>query len=132
MQTNLTDIRQSLTDVRRRWDGAKLKKSIAFWIAIGAVIVAVFLGFSRGGWMTTSSASDMAETAVVARLTAICVAQFEAQPQRAQNLEELKATSSYQRDDYVTDQGWATMPGETEPDQEVATQCARQIALIGE
>lgn len=132
MKTNLTDIRQGLTDVRRRWDNAKLKKSIVFWIALGAVILAVFLGFSRGGWMTASSASNMAETAVVERLTAICVAQFEANPQRAQNLEELKATSSYQRDDYVTDQGWATMPGETEPDREVATQCARQIALLGE
>lgn len=132
MQANLTDVRQSLTDVRRRWDNAKLKKSIVFWIAIGAVVLAVFLGFSRGGWMTESSASNMADTAVVERLSAICVAQFDAHPQRAQNLEELKATSRHQRDDYVTDNGWATMPGETEPDNQVAAQCAEQIALIGE
>jgi hypothetical protein len=132
MRANLTDIRQSFTDVQQRWDNAKLKKSVVFWIAIGAVVLVVFLGFSRGGWMTESSASNMADTAVVERLTVICVAQFDAHPQRAQKLEELRATSTYQRDDYVTDQGWATMPGETEPDQEVATQCATQIALIGE
>mgnify|MGYP005620213047 CR=1 FL=1 len=65
MRANLTDIRQSLTEVQRRWDNAKLKKSLVFWIAIGAVVLAVFLGFSRGGWMTEGNASDMADSAVV-------------------------------------------------------------------
>lgn len=132
MQANLNSIRQSFTGIRHRWDQAKLKKSIVFWIAIGAIALAVFLGFTRGGWMTASGASTMSQTAVVERLTAICVAQFNAGPQRAQKLAELKATSRYQRDNYVSDEGWATMPGETAPDNEVAVLCAEQLALMGE
>ena len=68
MEANLKSIRQSLTDIRHRWDKAKLKKSIVFWLAIGAIVLAVFLGFTRGGWMTESGASTMAQTAVVERL----------------------------------------------------------------
>jgi hypothetical protein len=39
----------------------------------------------------------------------------------------LQDTSSYQRDDYVKDQGWATMPGEANPENKVADGCAKLI-----
>jgi hypothetical protein len=39
-------------------------------------------------------------------------------------------TKAYQRDDYVTDQGWATMFGDEEPDRNVADACAKLIELI--
>jgi hypothetical protein len=61
MQASLTGIRQNFTDIRQRWDKAKLKKSVVFWIAIGAIILTIFLGFSRGGWTTGGSAEEMAE-----------------------------------------------------------------------
>lgn len=67
-----------------------------------------------------------------ARLAPICVAQFNADSQGAVKLAELKALSSYRRADYVTKQGWATMPGETAPDKQVATKCAKQLVLIGQ
>lgn len=136
MQARLTGIRQGFTDIRYKWSNAKLKKSVVFWIAIGAVILAVFLGFTRGGWTTGGSARQMAEesaqNAVVARLAPICVAQFNADSQGAVKLEELKALTSYRRADYVKEQGWATMPGETAPDKQVATECAKQLVLIGQ
>lgn len=98
MQVNLTGIRQSFTDIRQRWTQTKLKKSVVFWIAIGAVILTLFLGFTRGGWTTGGSASHMAEvsaqSAVVERLTPICVAQFNADAQSLVRLQELKAISS--------------------------------------
>ncbi len=107
-----------------------------YWIAIGAIILTVVLGFSRGGWVTGGTASQMAEasaqSAVVARLAPICVAQFNADAQRAVRLEELKATTSYQRTAYVKEQGWATMPGETTPDNRVAAECTKQLVLLTE
>jgi hypothetical protein len=127
----------NMTDFRYRWNNAKLKKSVVFWIAVGAVLLTLFLGFTRGGWTTGASARNMAETsakgAVVERLTPICVAQFNADAQSVVRLQELKAiSSSRNRTAYVTEQGWATMPGETAPDKQVATACTKQLMLIGE
>jgi len=137
MQTSLTGIRQNFADIRKKWSQAKLKKSVVVWIAIGAVVLTLFLGFTRGGWTTGGSAEAMAEksaqSAVIARLAPICVAQFNADGQAAVKLAELKSiSSSSKRAAYVTEQGWATMPGDTDPDKRVATQCANQLNLIGE
>lgn len=123
------------TTIRQRWDRAKQTKSATFWIAVAAIIVTLYLGFSRGGWMLGSSAQTMAdraaEDAVVERLAPICVAQFNQDPLNAEKLVELKAiTTSTQRAIYVKDQGWATMPGETGPDDRVAVECARQLMLL--
>ena len=128
---------QATTTFRQRWSKAKLKKSVVFWIAVGAVLLTLFLGFTRGGWTTGGNASNMAEksaaAAVVERLTPICVAQFSADSQQALKLAELQAiSSSRNRTAYVTEQGWATMPGETAPDKQVATACTKQLMLIGE
>lgn len=40
---------------------------------------------------------------------------------------ELKELSSWKRADYVKKQGWATMPGEKEPDRDVADASARRL-----
>lgn len=130
MQANTTTFRQ-------RWSTAKLKKSVVFWIAVGAVLLTLFLGFTRGGWTTGGNATNMAEKAVagavVERLTSICVAQFGADSQQALKLEELQAiTSSSKRIAFVKDQGWATMPDETSPDNKIASECAKQLMLIAQ
>jgi hypothetical protein len=127
MQANTTTFRQ-------RWSKAKLKKSVVFWIAAGAVLLTLILGFTRGGWTTGGNATNMAEKAVagavVERLTSICVAQFGADSQQALKLEELQAiTSSSKRIAFVKDQGWATMPDETSPDNKIASECAKQLML---
>ncbi|MBK8902403.1 MAG: hypothetical protein IPM53_14550 [Anaerolineaceae bacterium] len=123
------------TSIRQRWDKAKQTKSVTFWIAVAAIVVTLYFGFSRGGWMLGSSAQTMAdraaEDAVVARLAPICVAQFNQDPLSAEKMAELTAiSSSVQRTTYVKDQGWATMPGETNPDNRVAAECARQVMLL--
>ena len=126
----------SLTDFRHRWDKAKLKKSVVFWIVIGAIVLVLFLGFTQAGWKTGANALDMANTsaqsAVVDRLAPICVAQFNADAQGATKLSEMKDISSSQRTKYVKEQGWATMPGETGPDNKVASACTKQIMLIAQ
>jgi hypothetical protein len=122
--------------IRERWDRTKPTKTITFWLVIGAVILTLILGFAKGGWVTPSNAQRMAETAaqgaVVERLAPICVTQFNADPERAVKLEEMKELSPVQRATYIKTEGWATMPGETAPDNRVATECARQIALLSE
>lgn len=126
----------SLTDFRHRWDKAKLKKSVVFWIVIGAIVLVLFLGFTQAGWKTGANAQHMASTsaqgAVVDRLTPICVAQFNADAQGTAKLSEMKDISSSQRTKYVKEQGWATMPGETGPDNKVASACTKQIMLIAQ
>lgn len=126
----------NLTNIRHRWDKAKLTKKAAFWVAIGAIILTLFFGFTRGGWVTGGSARQMAATtsndAVVARLTPICLAQFNQDPLKDQKLEELQALNiSSQRTTYVKAQGWATMPGEAQPDNKVAAACTQQLMLMG-
>ncbi len=127
MQSNITNIRQ-------RWNKIRLNKSAAFWLAVGVIILTIYLGFARGGWVTQSTAQQMAETAsdeaVVARLAPICINQSNQDPQQAQKLGELtEFSSSLQRAKFVSEQGWATIPGEATPDDKVAAECARQLLL---
>jgi hypothetical protein len=94
----------------------------------------MIIGFAWGGWVTggtaQTTAEEMAEDAVIERLTPICVAQFNQDPERDKKLKELKDYDSWKRDEYVRKQGWATMPFEKEPDREVAEKCAEQILAI--
>jgi hypothetical protein len=113
-----------------RWDKARATKKVVFWFAVAAIILTMVVGFNWGGWVTGGTAQGMTDDAVVQRLASICVAQFNQDPQKDQKLIELKDISSYQRDDYVRDQGWATMPDEEEPDRQVADACAKQLIQI--
>ena len=100
------------------------------------MVVALIIGFGFGGWVTGGTAQDMAvesaEDAVADRLAPICLYQFNQDPEKDQKLEELKALGSRQRNEYVAEQGWATIPGEEEPDSEVARVCARQLKEISQ
>ena len=132
MKTNDKSFGQKMTDLGQRWSKAKPTKTATFWIAIGAVVVALYLGFSRAGWVTASNAQLRAQTsaedAVIARLAPICVAQFNLDPDKDQKLGEFKEfNNSGRRTTFVKDQGWATMPGEAEADNKVAAECADQI-----
>jgi hypothetical protein len=102
---------------------------------VGAAIIAA-VGLSAGWVVTTGSAKELAakqeEKAVLAALTPICVAQFKTQtPEtRTTQLAALKGESSYQQGDYVEKQGWATMPGSKEPNDEVADACATELLKL--
>ena len=101
----------------------------------GAVVIAI-VGFSAGWVVTSGSAHAMAEQqgekAVIAALTPICVAQFKGQtPEiRTTKLAALQGESSWARGDYVEKQGWATMPGSKEPEDEVADACATELMKL--
>ncbi len=106
------------------------------WGAVGGGIVLAIIGFAWAGWVTGGSAQKMAEelaqNTVVARLAPICVEQFNQDSEKDQKLTTLKETKSWERDDYVEKQGWATMPGENEADSKVAAKCAELLAELGQ
>ncbi len=104
------------------------------WGAAGGAIVLAIIGFAWGGWVTGSTARQMAaevaDTAVVERLAPICVEQFNQDSKKDQKLKELKELDSWKRGEYVQEQGWATMPGEKDPDRTVAGKCADLLSQL--
>ena len=116
---------------QQRWSKARPTKQTLVWFCLGAVVGTLIIGFGWCGWVTGGHARDMAlqsgADAVIDRLVPICAYQFNQDPEKDQKLAELKELTFRQRTDYVTEQGWATMPGEMETDSKVASQCARQL-----
>jgi hypothetical protein len=99
--------------------------------ACGAIALAI-VGFSWGGWVTGGTArtmaADQSKADVVAALSLICVDQSKRDPQLAERVEAIKAASSWNRGDLVMKNGWATMPGTTEGNSQVARDCAAKLS----
>jgi hypothetical protein len=95
--------------------------ALVWWIVLSAVF----------GWMPAGSAEQQAvkraNTAVLEALTPICVERFTQDTDREQKLAALKKEHSWQRDAFVTKQGWATMPGDGKSSPGMAQECANRI-----
>ena len=108
-------------------------KPFVWGMAVGMVVLLIVV-FSAG-WVVTSGSANaeakaMATDAVMNRLAPIAVAQFMQDPNKEERLKEMKELKTYgqnTRSDYVQKQGWATMPGEKEPDTKVADEVARRL-----
>jgi hypothetical protein len=72
-------------------------------------------------------AAERSRTDVVAALSLICVDQSKRDPLLVERVAALKAVSSWSRGELVMKNGWATMPGATEGDREVASACAAKV-----
>ena len=122
------DANRNKPSVGQRWSDARPTKTVLFWSCVASMVLTMIVGFSWGGWVTGGTARQTAETmardAVVARLAPICVMQSGRDLGKGQKLVALKEESTWQRGEYVGKQGWATMPGEKEPDRRVAEACA--------
>ena len=107
-----------------------------FWNAIVGAIIISIVGFSWLGWVTGGTAQQeakqMSEEAVNDRLAKICVYQAIQDSGKDLKLKELKEKSSYEIDDYVMKQGWATMPGEQDRERVVADKCAKLLLDISQ
>ena len=107
----------------------------ALWGAVIGALVMAITGFSGLGWTLGSTAEHMASTqaeaAVVAALTPVCVARFEAQANAAAKLTELKKIStSWDQQSFIEKGGWATMPGSDQPNSAVADACAQALGRV--
>jgi hypothetical protein len=120
----------------QRWREAQPTKKVLFWSCVASIILTMIVGFAWGGWVTGGTAQKMArkmaDEAVVKRLAPICVVQFNQDIVKEQKLSELKEMSNWSRRDYVQKQGWATMPGEENPDRKVADACANLLMQISQ
>jgi len=119
---------------RDRWREARPTKTLVFWTCVASAVLTMIIGFSWGGWVTGGTVRTTAEItaldAVVKRLAPICVVQSGSDPAKARKLIALKEESSWQRGEYVGKQGWATMPGEQEPDGKVVEACAKLLVPV--
>jgi len=103
----------------------------AIWGGVFGAVAIASIGFSSFGWTTSTSANRMADdrasTAVVGALVPFCVAMAKADTDAARMTKLRGETSSYSRSDIVRTSGWATMPGMTAPDYNLATACSERL-----
>jgi hypothetical protein len=104
----------------------------ALWGAVGGAVALAVGGFVFGGWVTGGKAAEMAQQksdkAVVAVLAPICVDKFRHAANAETNLGKLSAISySWEKGTYVSKGGWATFPGNDEPNSAVAQACAEML-----
>ena len=102
------------------------------WGAVGGAAALAFIGFMFGGWVTGGKAKELAQEqsqkAVVAVLAPVCVDNFRHATNAAENLVKLKAINySYEKGTYISQGGWATFPGSSEPNSAVAQACAETL-----
>ena len=109
-----------------------------FLLGMGAGAIVLIIVIFSAGWVVTSGsakaeARQIAGQAVLDRLAPIAVAQFMQDLNKEERLKDLKKLDSYgmnNQTDYVKKQGWATMPGEKEPDNRVAGEVADRLAKL--
>ena len=100
--------------------------------AAAGAVASIVIGFSWGGWMTGSTgnrlAAERADTAVVAALTPVCVDKFLQNSDAQANLAVIKKIpSNWEQAEYVQKGGWATQPGATSTDYQLARACAEKL-----
>lgn len=129
------DATRGKVSARQRWSDARPTKTATFWCCVASAALTMIVGFGWGGWVTGGTARQTAEAmardAVVQRLAPICVVQSGRDPAKAPKLIAMRDESAWQRGEYVGKQGWATMPGEQEPDRRVAEMCATLLLPTG-
>lgn len=104
------------------------KIRIALWGAALGAFALFGIGFGLSGWVLGGTAQEKVESAVIERLTPICVAQFRDDPQKDQKIKTFETLPYSKRGAFVAEQGWATMPGESQPDVAVAESCGNRIS----
>ena len=97
---------------------------------VGAVLM-VIVGLSMG-WLVTSGgangqATAMSEAAVKDQLVPICMHQFNNQADSAGKLEALRGLGTWKREEFLTSEGLANMPGADSAIRGVARECATRL-----
>ena len=99
--------------------------------AAAGAVATMIIGFNWGGWTLGSTAEkqvkDAEQASIVRVLAPICADKFQHSADAGTNLEALKKTDSWNRDELIEKAGWATFPG-SEPDRHVAEACANLLS----
>lgn len=90
------------------------------------------IGFWWAGWETSGTAdrlaAEQAKTAVLTALTPICVERFLQNSEAKANLAALhQISSNWEQGQYLEKGGWATPPGASSADYQLARSCAEKL-----
>ena len=104
------------------------------WGAVCGAVAITIIGFAWGGWVTGSTAEELAlaraDEAMVASLVPVCVAQFQKSGKAPASLAAFKATETWNQAEFVEQGGWAIVPGGGEPHRLVLSGCAEAIGKL--
>ncbi len=109
-------------------------KAALVWVAGGASVLTMVVGFTVGGWVTGGTAERMAQEARTGAQTelaaAICAANFRDTPTAWETQAELAGLSATRQRQFVLDQPWSQVPGAEAVRRAAAELCAREIARM--
>lgn len=107
-------------------------KPAVYGAAAGAIVVAI-AGFSVGGWVTGGTAEKMARVMsneqVTMALVPVCIDLADKDPERASKVKLINEAALYNRHNEVMNAGWATVPGTTAANRELARACLDGLKL---
>jgi hypothetical protein len=108
------------------------KYTYGLWGAAAGPVALAIVGFSWGGWQTTSSANrtarEVSDENVIAALAPFCVDRFVKAADAGQSAELLKLTTNYERSTFLVNGGWTCIPGSTESNWGVGRACGDLLA----
>ncbi len=108
-------------------------KPAFFGAVVGAILLAM-VGFIWGGWVTGSSAQDMAakqsSADVATALTPYCMEKSTTDPTRVAVMAEFAAASTSAKRTVIEKAGWATPLGSDAPNRALALSCATALAAL--
>jgi len=117
----------------QRVEAYRPSKAALGWCCILSVVATITVGFVWGGWVTGGTAAEMsskaADDASAKLAAAICAAQFDSDPAATAQRAALNKLDTWERGDFITKGGWATLPGVKDPVTGAADLCAKQVAL---
>ena len=98
---------------------------------LAGLLLLAWIGFQLVGWKTPGDserfAKGQANAAVATALGKICAVQFNSAANLPERLAELQKTERWSRSGVLAKAGFATMPGEKEPQNNVAEACANLL-----
>lgn len=116
---------------RQRWREYEPSRKMWFWSCVLCIVATIVVGFGWGGWVTHGTAAKMAADAGQSVrdqvATTLCVTRFEAAPDAAAELAQLKRTEFWRQDDFIVNGGWVTVPGLKQPVSDAANLCVQQL-----
>lgn len=116
------------------WESFRPFKTLWLWSVAGTAVLTMIVGFAAGGWTTGGNATKLAEDAgssTRAELVAnLCVERFVTGRKASQKLVELKDTSTYQRDTFITEGGWVKFAGMVRETPGATDRCADQLVAV--
>ena len=99
--------------------------------AVGGAILMSIIGFAGFGWHTAGGANtlaeDRSEAAVTEALTPVCVAQAQSDPEFETKFAAINEESSYRQRSALADAGWATVPGASSSNRDLAEACLEAL-----